>query len=267
MSSSQDLGKREKTKASRRAQVMRAVREIESRIAEPLEVGKLATIAGMSKFHFQRAFRAVVGETVNQHIGRLRAERAASFLKYSSWQVGDIALACGFKTQSSFGRCFRKIYGMSPQEFRKAEGTVPFLRGYVRSRPGLELAQNSVPQPTVRIKDWPELRAICLRYYGPLDGGFQPWRELLAWAKKELPTLESSRFFGIWFDDWTGHEEHYRYECAIVTPNKLTKNPPEPFHLRIIPGGRTAVAEAQGRWLHHQCEDRARTNLSTPVRG
>ncbi|MEM9479463.1 MAG: GyrI-like domain-containing protein, partial [Verrucomicrobiota bacterium] len=189
---------------------------------------------------------AVVGESVNKHITRLRLERAASYLRYSSWQAGEIAQICGFTSQSNFGRGFRKIYGMSPQEFRKAKGTVPFLRGYARSRPGLELEQNSAPRPTVRIEDWPELQAICLRYYGPMDGVIQPWRELLSWAKEEYPMPEKARFFGIWFDDWTGHSERYRYECAIVSPSVVNLNPPEPFHVRTIPGGTTAVAEARG---------------------
>jgi len=63
-----------------------AARLLERRLDSPPAVDELARAAGLSVFHFHRAFRSVVGETVSQHSLRVRLERAA-FLKFSSWQV------------------------------------------------------------------------------------------------------------------------------------------------------------------------------------
>jgi AraC family transcriptional regulator len=32
----------------------------------------------------------------------------------------DVAVACGFKTQQHFARIFRKVFGTSPTEYRRA---------------------------------------------------------------------------------------------------------------------------------------------------
>lgn len=241
------LGKRQDTQSALRAAVFRAVRLMEANLDQPRKIDELAREAGLSKFHFQRAFKEVVGETVAQHAIRLRLERAASMLRYSSWQAGEIALAAGYKTQASFTRDFSRLYGCSPQRFRESEAVVPFLRGYLRSRPEVELVDPALPMPTVRIENWRDLEMICLRFYGPVDRVHEPWAEMLDWAKSEVPDLESARFFGIWYDDWSGKDaEHYRYECAIVPVGKLLGRVPEPFFTRRLPAGEVAVAEARG---------------------
>ncbi len=241
------LGKREDTRAALRAAVFRAVRVMESNLDQPRRIEELAKTAGLSKFHFQRAFKEVVGETVAQHAIRLRLERAASMLRYSSWQAGEIALAAGYKTQASFTRDFHKLYGCSPQKFRESEMVVPFLRGYLRSRPEVELTDPALPLPTVRVENWRDVDMICLRFYGPVDRVHEPWAELLAWAKKEVPDLGAARFFGLWFDDWSGkYAEHYRYECGVVPVVNFRGTVPEPFFIRRLPAGEVAVAEARG---------------------
>lgn len=246
-SSGKGLGKRQDTQAALRAAVFRAVQLMESNLDQPRKVDELAQAAGLSKFHFQRAFKEVVGETVAQHSIRLRLERAAVMLRYSSWQAGEIALAAGYKTQASFTRDFSKLYGCSPQKFRESEAAVPFLRGYLRSRPEVELEDPALPVPTVRVENWRDLEMICLRFYGPVDRVHEPWGEILDWAKNSVPDLKSARFFGIWYDDWSGKdEEHYRYECAIVPREPLPEPPPEPFFLRTLEAGEVAVAEARG---------------------
>ena len=53
---------------------------IESNIEKPMTLEELATIANFSKFHFNRIFHSVVGETPFQLILRLRLEKAASLI-------------------------------------------------------------------------------------------------------------------------------------------------------------------------------------------
>ncbi|MCB1097564.1 MAG: AraC family transcriptional regulator [Verrucomicrobiae bacterium] len=242
------LGKKAETKAALRAAVFRAARTLEDHIDEPPNTAALAASAGVSKSHFQRAFRDVVGETVQKHTLRLRVERAASLLKYSNWQVADIALACGFSTQASFNRSFKQLYCQSPLEFRKAKATVPFLRGHFRSRPNATLESNKQPLPTVTIENWSEIEAVCLRYYGSVNECYRPWIELISWARHHVSSYRESRFFGLWFDDFSdlGVEANYRYECLIV-PQQLPEEVPDPFFVRKISAGEVAVARASGR--------------------
>ncbi len=245
------LGKKETTHRANHRAIIRAAHYLEQRLDEPVQISELARHAGMSMFHFQRAFREVVGETVKQHHLRLRLERSAYYLKFSNWQLQEVSLAAGFTSQASFSRAFQKFYQQSPSAFRNDQSVVPFLRSFMREKKGIkENAEtlNDIPAPTVRIKDWPDQEVVALRYYGPVSGLTKPWNSLLKWIKQQ-PGIDliQCRFFGLWFDDWSDQPNpSYRYECAVLLPNSLNEAPLDPFFIRKIDAGSTAVASIHG---------------------
>ncbi len=53
---------------------------IESNIEKPMTLEELATVANFSKFHFNRIFQSIVGETPFQFILRVRIEKAAMLI-------------------------------------------------------------------------------------------------------------------------------------------------------------------------------------------
>lgn len=238
---------KEATQDKLRDKVFKSSRIIERRLNDILKVKDIAREVGMSVSHFHHAFQTVVGESVMQHILRLRVERAASLLRHSSWQAGDIGLACGFQSAGTFSRSFKQFYGMTPQQFRGKEHAVPFLRGCLRSRPLKALEDRSLPVPTVRIETWPEIPVLCLRHYGTVKDVHLPWKDILAWAKEAIPDKREMRFFGFWFDDWSSKDDHhYRYECAIYSPYIEDIDFPEPYFIRKISAGQMAVSYAKG---------------------
>ena len=48
---------------------------ITTHLDEALSLQVLASVAGFSEFHFHRIFKAIVGETLNQFLWRVRVER------------------------------------------------------------------------------------------------------------------------------------------------------------------------------------------------
>ena len=60
--------------------VNRVIDYIETNIDKDLSLEDLARIANFSQFHFHRIFRAIVGETLNRFIQRMRVEKAATQL-------------------------------------------------------------------------------------------------------------------------------------------------------------------------------------------
>jgi len=241
--------KSNETQRRLRRNIIRAVTYLEQNITDNPSVDELAKMAGMSKFHFLRVFKSIIGETPNQHVRRLRIERAASMLKSSNWLAGDIAIACGFKTQANFARDFTKYYGTSPQQYRSDNNCTPFLRGHFRSRPERELGDPNLLMPTVSISDWPDLDIITFRYYGAVEKVPFAWAELLEWAKKGIPDIENARFFGLWFDEWTSQEPseaNYRYECAILPSKPICEGIPAPFTIRTLDGGTIASSQVKG---------------------
>jgi AraC-like DNA-binding protein len=106
-----------------------AVRHVEVNAADALDLDTLARVAIMSRYHFLRTFRHVVGMTPYQFLLGVRMRRAAVRLATSSAPVSAIAFDAGFGDLSTFNARFRAAFGMTPTAFRSRErlqaGRVP----------------------------------------------------------------------------------------------------------------------------------------------
>ena len=91
---------------------------INQNLEKDLPLSSLAKRVGLSPFHFHRKFGAYFGESLHQHIKRLRLERAAYSLMNGSTPVRQIARDSGYKTVSAFSHAFSGFAGESPTRFR-----------------------------------------------------------------------------------------------------------------------------------------------------
>lgn len=95
-----------------------ALRYIEERADEPVDLADLAAVAFMSKYHFLRTFRSLVGMTPHQFLLDLRMRRAATRLGTTRSSISAIAFDSGFGDLSAFNARFKRVFGMSPGRFR-----------------------------------------------------------------------------------------------------------------------------------------------------
>ena len=91
---------------------------IDQNLEKDLPLSHLAKRVGLSPFHFHRKFGAYFGESLHQHIKRLRLERAAFSLIHGSTPVRQIAKDSGYKTVSAFSHAFSGFAGESPTRYR-----------------------------------------------------------------------------------------------------------------------------------------------------
>jgi AraC family transcriptional regulator len=91
------------------------------KIGEPISVTALSSVAGLSRSHFSHAFRATIGRTPHAHIVRTRIERAMELMTGTALPLSEIALATGFSDQAHFSNRFRRVAGMTPSQWRKAQ--------------------------------------------------------------------------------------------------------------------------------------------------
>lgn len=91
---------------------------IEENLGSDLSLSSLAELAGLSRFHFSRAFKASTGETPYQHVLRRRMERARLLLAAGEMPIDEIASRLGFQDSAYFQRTFKSWVGMSVKEFR-----------------------------------------------------------------------------------------------------------------------------------------------------
>jgi len=100
---------------SRIADVMH---HLEARFDQPHTLADLASIAGLSRYHFLRTFKRVTGVTPHQWILRARLREAARRLVASHQAITEIALDVCFDDLSNFIRSFRAEFGTSPRTYR-----------------------------------------------------------------------------------------------------------------------------------------------------
>ena len=94
---------------------------IEAHLFEPLTLADLAAVAGLSPYHFSRAFTARLGNSVMDHVRARRLEAAYMRLSGSNPpELIDLAFDCGFESQEAFTRAFRRRYGIAPGQFKRA---------------------------------------------------------------------------------------------------------------------------------------------------
>ena len=92
---------------------------IDSHRSDDLTVEQLADLAGFSKFHFERLFKAYMGISCYQYITKRRVLMAQELLGDTDLSVMDIALQSGFFSLSTFNRVFKDLNKCSPTEYRK----------------------------------------------------------------------------------------------------------------------------------------------------
>lgn len=99
--------------------VSKALRFAREHPEEDLRVDKLAVLAGMSPWQFDRRLRALFDLTTGQWIIRLRMELAIGLLRGTELPTAEIALRCGYSDQSAFTRQFRRTAGLTPARYRR----------------------------------------------------------------------------------------------------------------------------------------------------
>ena len=92
---------------------------IKDRLNQSIKIKDLAAFIGISQFHFSRLFKESTGKTPYQYVIEQRIELAKRLLKREDRAITDIALDCGFNSQSHLGKHFRRATGITPRQYRQ----------------------------------------------------------------------------------------------------------------------------------------------------
>ena len=68
---------------------------------------------------FSKKFHRLTGFGFKEYLTHVRIQAAAEQLLSGKQSVTEVALNCGYSDGNYFGDAFRKIKGMSPNQFRK----------------------------------------------------------------------------------------------------------------------------------------------------
>lgn len=101
------------------AAIERAVEYMIANCRRALTVSELAKIATMSEPAFYSAFKRAVGVPPITYLNRYRLSLASERLINTSESIGEIGYSVGIRDALYFSKLFKKIYGVTPQMYRK----------------------------------------------------------------------------------------------------------------------------------------------------
>jgi len=97
----------------------RAIERLRSDSDADVSLGVLASDAGLSRFHFCRAFKESTGLSPHAWLRQHRLEQAMNMLRDPNASVVSVAVALGYASQTAFAAAFKKLTGETPSDWRR----------------------------------------------------------------------------------------------------------------------------------------------------
>jgi AraC family transcriptional regulator len=91
---------------------------VEAHLNRHLTLTELASVSGLSTYHFSRSFKQRVGVGPQRYLIQRRLERAKTLIRHSNQPLALIAQETGFVDQSHLTSVFHRLIGVTPGRFR-----------------------------------------------------------------------------------------------------------------------------------------------------
>ncbi|HEY6413029.1 MAG TPA: AraC family transcriptional regulator [Edaphobacter sp.] len=102
-----------------RPQLKRVLEYIAANLSSEIHLEDIAAVAGLSVFHFARAFRQSTGATPHQYVLRRRIDTVKALLRTRNWNLETIASSTGFADASHLTKAFRRHTGTTPKTWQR----------------------------------------------------------------------------------------------------------------------------------------------------
>ena len=96
-----------------------AIERLQSNSVEDVSLAALASEAGLSRFHFCRAFKESTGLSPHAWLRQHRLQQAQAMLRDPAVSIVSVAAELGYGSQTAFAAAFRKLTGETPTDWRR----------------------------------------------------------------------------------------------------------------------------------------------------
>jgi len=131
----------------RERHVGRALALMHERPARGWSVDDLGREVGLSRSALHERFVRYVGQAPMQYLASWRMQLGARLLRESSRTVADIALEVGYDSEAAFARAFKRMVGVPPAAWRRAQAGNPRHETADASRRAKPAKVVSTPRP------------------------------------------------------------------------------------------------------------------------
>jgi AraC family transcriptional regulator len=98
--------------------LLRAIERLRSDSDADVSLAALATDAGLSRFHFCRAFKESTGLSPHAWLRQHRLKQAKNMLRDTDTSIVSVAAELGYGSQTAFAAAFRRLTGETPSDWR-----------------------------------------------------------------------------------------------------------------------------------------------------
>ncbi|MBU5443939.1 response regulator [Paenibacillus sp. MSJ-34] len=109
---------REALKKTYREEIQQLILQMKQNYAEDWSLKQAARMANMSESYLSYLFKKETGVGFAAYINNIRVEKAVEYLRETNWPAYVIGEKVGYDNINYFGRVFKKLIGLSPQQYR-----------------------------------------------------------------------------------------------------------------------------------------------------
>ncbi|WP_426357763.1 AraC family transcriptional regulator [Pseudocolwellia sp. HL-MZ19] len=197
---------------------------IDQHLDQKLTLDLLCQIEHLSKYHFHRLFHLEIGLPVFQYIQIQRMKKSANQIYYHHHlSITHIAFDAGFENTESFSRAFKKIFNVTPTQFKKSPNWTPILPKITRRKSSM---QTSIVTD-VKIQWFDKTKIASLPHKGSPQNLHMSIKRFIDWRKAHHTPPGVSRTYNILHNDpHTTPADEYRLDIAtnITTKNLTAEN-------------------------------------------
>ena len=223
------------------ARLQKLIDYIYDHLEEPLDLFKMADVAGISQYHLHRIYTGIYGESLASMIKRLRLHHAAKQLAHSDMSIKDIAAVSGYPRLQSFSRVFSAEFGLPPATYRR-EGCHTHFKALTQLAMAREKSMHQV-----RMETTPALTLLAYPHTGSYMNIGKAFEKLSGWASMRNVFNQDTRMVGVYFcDPDNTPESELRSLAGITMAPAQRPELDEPLELFELPSAECAVLTFKG---------------------
>ena len=173
-----------------------AIWYIESHLSKRLTLSGIAGFAQVTPEHMSRAFLAVTGMTVMSYVRARRMTEAGDILAANDADILTIALCVGYNSHEAFSRAFKKVFEVTPQDYRRTHHNL----NHKRQEPILmdETVLEHISDPRIESRSGMSIIGLRRVYENDESAAGIPnqWQEFLQHLDN-IPNQQSDETYGI----------------------------------------------------------------------
>ncbi len=107
------------TKQTNHLMLEKVLKYIKENLSHELTLETVAEVAHLSPIHFHNCFKVAVGKTLRDYVEEQRIKKAIHLLVSTDYSLTEIALECGFSSQSYFSYVFKRRMHTTPRNYMR----------------------------------------------------------------------------------------------------------------------------------------------------